>query len=99
MIKYKVFKQIQYKGCPVIIRGIGNKIYEYLLVYEGKFYGTYIMDKFKWWELWKLLKKEPRTGKEQNTTIHFLEKAAESVIETLQNKDKKENENKPDNRN
>jgi len=92
MIKYKIFKQVKYKDCPIIIRGIGKSIYEYLLVYESKFYGTYIVDKLKWYEKWKAFKKEPRTAKERNTTIHFLEKAAETTIESLINeKEKKEN--------
>jgi hypothetical protein len=93
MIRYRVFKQLQYKGCPIIIRRIGRRIYEYLLIYDGKFYGTYVVDNLKWWELWKWFKKEPRTGKEQNATVHFLTKAAESTIETVKNKNKKDERN------
>ena len=96
MIRFRIYKQFKYKGCPVIIRRIGRFNYEYLLLYKGKFYGTYVVDKLKWWELWKYFKDEPRFGKEQNYMVHFLTKTAETTIETLIDK---KDEPKRDNKN
>ena len=92
MVRYRIYKQLEYKGCPIIIRRVGRFIYEYLLIYENKFYGTYVVDQLKWHELWKWFKKEPRTGTEQNTMVHFITKTAETTIETLLNNKSKKDE-------
>jgi hypothetical protein len=83
-MKIKILKQLEIQGCPVIIRQVGKEMFEYLLVFKGKFYGTFITNNLKWWEL-KRFKKEPCTDKEIKAMIHFLEKAAETTIEVLQN--------------
>jgi len=80
--KTKILKQIEIQGCPVIIRQIGKGMFEYLLVYKGKFYGTFITNDLKWWQV-KRFKKEPCTDKEIKAMIHFLEVAAETTIQTL----------------
>jgi len=83
-MKIKILKQFEIQGCPVIIRQIGKGMFEYLLVYKGKFYGTFITNDLKWWQL-KRFKKEPCTDKEIKAMIHFLTKASETTIETLTN--------------
>jgi len=79
----RIYKQLKYKGCPIIIKRTGRWTYEYLLFYKDKFYGTHIEDNLKWWEKWKVFLKEPRTAEQQNAMVHFLTKAAESTIETI----------------
>ena len=90
-MKIKILKQfILFSGikeCPCVIRQVGKGMFEYLLVYKGQFYGTFITNDLKWWQL-KRFKKEPCTDKEIRAMIHFLEKAAETTIDTL---DKKQN--------
>ena len=86
MTKVKILKQTTISDCPVIIRQVGKGMFEYLLVFKGKFYGTFITNDLKWWEL-KRFKKEPCTNKEIQTMIHFLEKASETTIATLKEKE------------
>jgi len=88
----KIFKKFNYKNCPVIIRQTDRWTYEYLLLFKGQFYGTFIKNKLKWYQWWRIFKKDIATDKETNGMIHFLTKAAETTIETLLKK--KENENK-----
>jgi hypothetical protein len=88
-MKTTILKQITISNCPVIIRRIGKDMFEYLLVWNGKFYGTFITNNLKWWEL-KRFKDEPCTNKEIKSMIHFLEKAAETTIEVLNNPEKKD---------
>lgn len=94
----KTFKQYDYKKCPIIIRSTDKFTYEYLLVFEGKFYGTFIQNKLKWNQLHRYFWKDPATQKETQGMVHFLQKAAETTIEALLNKkelQKKENETTP----
>lgn len=86
----KVFKQFQYKNCPVILRQTDRWTYEYLLVFKSQFYGTFIKNKLKWYQWHRFFWKDPATSKETNGMIHFLRKASEATIETLL----KKNENK-----
>lgn len=79
----KILKQVEYKGCPIIIRQIDKYRFEYLLVFEGKFYGTFIKNKLKWRQLYRLFLKDSVNNKEIQYLIHFLEKAAETTISTL----------------
>ena len=97
----KVFKQFSHKGCPVIVRQTDRWTYEYLLVFENKFYGTFVRNKLKWNQLHRLFWKELSTKKETNGAIHFLSKAAETTIEALlkEKELKKEDGNKRNNRN
>ena len=90
-MKTKILKQYQFEGCPVIIRQIGKGMFEYLLVYESQFYGTFIDNQIPWWNP-KRYKKEPCTANEINAMIHFLQKAAEATIETKKH-EKDENRN------
>lgn len=82
----KIFKQLSYKGCPIIIRQTDRWTYEYLLVFENKFYGTFVTNKLKWNQLYRLFWKDPATVKETNRMIYFLTKAAETTVETLNKK-------------
>jgi len=86
-MQIKILKQVEINNCPVIIRQVGKEMFEYLLIFNGKFYGTFIINNLKWWEL-KRFKKEPCTEKEIKAMIHFLEKAAETTICTLIEKEK-----------
>ena len=86
-MKTKILKQTQIGGCPVIIRRIGKGMFEYLLVYENQFYGMFITNDLKWWQI-KRFKKEPCTPNEINAMVHFLQKAAETTLETLLHKQK-----------
>lgn len=79
----KIFKQRSYKNCPILIRQTDRFTFEYLLVFEGKFYGTFIKNKLKWNQLHRYFMKETATQKEVNGMVHFLEKASETTIETL----------------
>lgn len=88
-MKIKIIKQFDYKGCPVIIRRLNKFTFEYLLIYENKFYGTFIDDKMKWWQLWKLLIKEPYSNKQLNGMVYFMTKTAETTIESLLKKNEK----------
>lgn len=90
----KVFKQFSYKGCPVILRQTDKWTYEYLLIFEDKFYGTFIKNKLKWYQLHRFFWKDPATNKETNGMIHFLRKAAETTIETLTKMKEYEKKNK-----
>ena len=85
-MRVKILKQLTINNCPVVIRQVGKGMFEYLLVFKGKFYGTFITNDLKWWEL-KRFKEEPCTNKEIQTMIHFLEKAAETTLSTLQEKE------------
>jgi len=96
----KVFKQVSYKGCPILIRQTDKWTYEYLLVFEDKFYGTFIENKLKWNQLHRLFWKELVTNQELNSMIHFLRKAAETTVESLlKEKELKKNESKGNNKN
>jgi len=86
-MKTKILKQLTISECPVIIRQIGKGMFEYLLVFKGKFYGTFITNDLKWWQI-KRWRKEPCTDKEIKAMIHFLEKAAETTIEVLEHPEK-----------
>jgi len=93
----KIYKQYQYRECPIIIRSTDKFTYEYLLVFEGKFYGTFVTNKLKWNQLNRYFWKDPATQKETQGMVHFLQKAAETTIDTLINK--KENENNTNDKN
>ena len=82
----KIFKKFNYKNCPVIIRQTDRWTYEYLLLFKGQFYGTFIKNKLKWYQWWRIFKKDIATDKEINGMIHFLTKAAETTILVLQKK-------------
>ena len=88
-MKVKILKQTKIshgiKEYPCIIRQIGKGMFEYLLMYDGQFYGTFLENNLKWWQI-KRFKKEPCTDKEIKAMIHFLTKAAESTIITLEEK-------------
>jgi len=98
-MKTKILKQFKIQDCPVILRQIGKHMFEYLLVYEGKFYGTFITNDLRWWQL-KRFKKEPCTPNEINAMVHFLTKAAETTVETkIKEKELNKNETRTDNKN
>lgn len=82
----KTLKQVNYQGCPVIIRQISKWVFEYILLFEGQFYGMHIKNKLKWWQWYRVFTKETTTPKEIQSLIRFLEKAAETTIETLKTK-------------
>jgi len=93
-MKTKILKQFNLssgvKEYPCIIRQIGKGMFEYLFVYKGQFYGTFIENRLKWWQV-KRFKKEPCTDKEIKAMIHFLTKAAETTVETLNHNPVKKN--------
>ena len=94
----KILKQFRYKDCPVIIRQIDKWKFEYLLVYKNQFYGTFIKNKLKWHQWYKIFCKEIATNQEINGMKHFLIKAAETTIETLlKKKELKKDEHKRNN--
>ena len=95
----KIYKQYEYKGCPIIIRQTDRKTYEYMLVKDGKFYGTFIQNKLKWNQLHRIFWREMATDREVNGMIHFLQKAAETTCDTLDKKKEleKKDENKSNN--
>ena len=88
----KTFKQYKYKDCPIIIRSTDKFTYEYLLVFKEQFYGTFIQNKLKWNQLHRYFWKDPATQKETQGMVHFLQKAAETTIDTLIHKNKNEND-------
>ena len=90
----KVFKQYTYRECPIIIRSTDKFTYEYLLVFEGKFYGTFVTNKLKWNQLNRYFWKDPATQKETQGMVHFLQKAAETTCDTLIAKRDNELDNK-----
>ena len=93
-MKIKTLKQFEHRFCPVIIRRLGKHIFEYLLVLDGQFYGTHIIDKLKWWQFYKIFKEEPYSNKEIQAMIHFLTKAAETTIITIRDKNAKATDDK-----
>jgi len=70
------------------LRQIDKYRFEYLLVFKGKFYGTFIHNKLEWWQFYRMFCKESVNNKELQSLIHFLSKAAETTIETLRSPDK-----------
>lgn len=85
-MKIRTIKQLKYKNCPILIRRLGRFTFEYLLIYQNKFYGTHIKDKLHWWQYYKIFMEEPYTNKQLNAFIHFITKAAETTIITLKHK-------------
>ena len=85
-MKIEIIKQFRYRGCPVLLRRVNKFSFEYLLLCKGKFYGTYIDDKLKWYEGYKKFVKEPHSQDKIKTMAHFLTKTAETTIETLLDK-------------
>jgi len=88
MLLLATSKQIQYKDCPILIRQKDKICFEYVLVYNKKFYG-FSLGRLKWYQYGRLLKEKVYSDKEVNIIYHFLEKAAESTIETLIKEDGK----------
>jgi hypothetical protein len=92
-MKIIIIKKLNYKDCPIIIRRLNRFSFEYILVYDGQIYGTLIDDKLKWWQWWKVFLEEPYNNKQLNSMIYFLTKTAETTIETLIEKFKKDLKN------
>ena len=87
----RVYKITYHKGCPVYIRRIGWKVWEYLTVIENQIYTSHYIFYPRWY---KTLFKNPYSKVETHGILGMLSAAAQATIETV--KEMKEDKLKED---
>jgi hypothetical protein len=75
-------KQIDYKGCPIIIRLVGNETFEYITCINGEIYSANIVAKKK---LSQRILMKGYTTKQLSDITNYVIAMAQTTIETILN--------------
>ena len=81
-MKVEVLQKLEYKGCPVYIRKIGN-LFEYLVIFQNELYSNYIDIKSDWY---RIFLKDEYTKKQLENIIKLVLVMAHKTIDKLKSK-------------
>jgi len=87
----RIYKTINYREYEIIIRRIGKTYWEYLFIFKGKIFSSYIVVNPLWWL--KLYSKWEYKEKELIGIMRMLKSMAEATIDTLLKDDKSKGNN------
>lgn len=76
-------RQVDYKGHPIILRQVGDDMFEYLFVWNKEIFTTYVLYDYSWWK-WILPLRFRHTEKELKRINEILMSSASATLDTLQ---------------
>lgn len=79
------YKKVEYRGCPIYLRRIGT-MFEYFVIIRNELYSYYIEvnpERYMKFLHFVGVAKDLYTTKQKNANLIFVQKMAESVVDTI----------------